>query len=99
MPRSFSSPWSGLSETQGRGPEGAGEGEALAAVGDAEAEAVGGDAGGLHVDGDGAGLVEAGEQLVVAQLPVAVGGGGDGAGTHPGLHVLAGEAGDVHDRL
>ena len=43
--------------------------------------------------------VQAAEQLVEAKLPVAVVGGGDGAGAQPRLQILVLQAGDALGRL
>ena len=64
------------------------------AVGHAEAIALGGDGGAFHVDGDGAALVEAQGRFGIAQLPVPVVGGHDGAGAQAQLDLVARHAAD-----
>ena len=66
------------------------------AVGHAEAEAVGGNRRAFHVERHGARLREAPLRRAGAQqLPVAVVGGGHGAGAQHALQFVAGQAGDV----
>ena len=64
------------------------------AVGHPQADSLGGDRAALHVDGDGARQVDAPPLLGVAQLPVAVVVGDDGAGAQALLQRLARLAGD-----
>ena len=70
------------------------------AVGHAEAEAVGGDRRRFHVERDRARLRQPLHRpALVAQLPVAVVDGGDRAGAHDALQIVAGQPGDLGDRL
>ncbi|MPL60802.1 hypothetical protein SDC9_06364 [bioreactor metagenome] len=70
------------------------------AVGHAEAEAVRRDRCRFHVEPDGARLAQPVHRAgLVAQLPVAVGDGGDGAGAHDPLQLVALEFGDLGHRL
>src|SRR5438105_10297165 len=61
------------------------------AMGHPEAEAVGSDGGRLHVERDGSGLRQTlHRSALVAQFPVAVVDGGDCAGAHDALQIIAG---------
>ena len=65
------------------------------AVGHAEPIALGGNGGALHVDSDGAALIEPAHSERIAQLPVAVVRGGDGAGAQAALQFRAAFAGHL----